>query len=66
MNTKCMTYNVMQMSVFLQSNCLSFIFLLRSANVCTKDHSDICYANSRTYLMVFSLIWGSIWWIDIQ
>jgi len=43
-----------------------FYSLLCSANVCTKGHSDICCENSRTYLMVFSLIWGSIWLIDIQ
>jgi len=27
-------------------------------------YSDLCYENSRTYLMVFLLIWGSIWWIE--
>jgi len=38
---------------FQQSKCMSFYFLLCSANICTKDHIDICCDNSRTYLMIF-------------
>jgi len=39
--------------------------LLFPTIVCIKDQIDICYENSRTYLMVFSLIWWSKWWIRI-
>jgi len=60
MNIQCMTFDGIFNNI---SGCLFTFYIVEQMYAPRITVIFFC-KNSRIYLMVFLLIWGSIWWIE--